>query len=108
LGILHRRDQAVSLEAYHTHTHTHTRFPDSHTLSRGCLGNGDTVDSSKLNDSERLQVAFDNIFCHAVTTVARSVSVSSAGGVTESEWHRELYRSGENLKLRYAIYCDVR
>jgi hypothetical protein len=102
LGILHRRDQAVSLEAYHTHAHTRTPYTDDHTLARDSPNNGDTGDISKLNDSERLQVAFDNIFCHAVTTVARSVSVSvsSAGNITESEWYSDLCRSGEDLKLR--------
>ena len=91
LGILQRRDHAVSLEAYHTHAHT--RYPDNRTEVYSCPGKGST-----LNDSERLQVAFDSIFSHAIATVARSVS--GAGGVTESEWHRELCRSGEDVKLR--------
>ena len=96
LGILQRRDHAVSLEAYHTHAHT--RYPDNRTEVYSCPGKGSSVDGSSLNDSERLQVAFDSIFSHAIATVARSVS--GAGGVTESEWHRELCRSGEDVKLR--------
>lgn len=83
-GILQKRDQAVFLEAYHTYAHTQYRKRPAlarHFVERGC-----TSGSFILNDNEKLQLVFDDIYCHAVATIARTVCGPTDTAAVTVKW----------------------
>ena len=107
-GLLKRREQAVSLEAYSV-----TITPSHHSCSPTQLSEGVITESKMINtddimnsDYGRLQMAFSTVYNHTVMTIAQSISTSSGKSPEEcslllSQWIRKLAEHDEAARLRY-------
>ena len=108
-GLLRKREQAVSLEAYSVMT-----TPSAHSCALARASEGMITKSKMINtddimnsDYGRLQLAFSAVYNHAVMTIAQSVSTSSGKSAEEcslllSQWIKKLAEHDEAARLRYS------
>ena len=112
-GLLKKREQAVSLEAYSVIA---TPYPHScaPTLtSKGVIAETKMTNSDDIMKSDygRLHLAFSTVFNHTVVTIAQSISESSAKSPEErsllmSRWIQKLSELDEAARLRYSrMHC---
>ena len=108
-GLLKKREQAVSLEAYSV-----ISTPNPHSCAPTLISEGVTAESKMMNSDEvmksdygSLYLAFSAVFNHTVVTIAQCISESSGTPPTErslvmSQWIKKLSEYGEAARLRYS------
>lgn len=109
-GLLRKREQAASLEAYSVIT-----TPSHYSCASTQLSEGVTAESKMINvddimnsDYGRLQMAFSTVYNHAVMTIAQFISSSSGKSPEEcslllSQWIKKLAEHDEAARLRYSL-----
>ena len=107
-GLLRRREQAVSLEAYSVMItpSLHSCAPTQ--LSEGVIAESKMINTDDIMNSDygRLQMAFSTVYNHTVLTIAQSISTSSGKSPEErslllSQWIGKLAEHDEAARLRY-------
>lgn len=112
-GLLKKREQAVSLEAYSVITRPYPHSCAATLVSEEMKAESKMTNSDDIMKSDygRLHLAFSAVFNHTVVTIAKSISESSGKSPEErslltSRWIWKLSELDEAARLRYSrMHC---
>ena len=106
-GLLKKREQAVSLEAYSMIITSSTNSCAPTQLSEEAMAESSMMNSDDIMKSEygRLQLAFSALYNHTVMTIAQSISQASGKSPKECsllmlQWKQKLSKHDEAARLR--------